>query len=101
LLCGDDATRAELGLKLNVPDVVRSLGWLEACDERIRVIGDARVREELGVGTHLAKASLIAAGQRPPAEETRRRLAERYRGAWLARARPGGLEESLSLLRLG
>jgi hypothetical protein len=100
LLCGDDTTRAELGLRLPVPDVVRSLGWLEACDERIRAIGEARVREELGVGTHLAKVALIAAGQRPPPEETRRRLAERYRAAWLMRARPGGLEESVKLLRL-
>ena len=100
LLCGDDTTRAELGLRLPVPDVVRSLGWLEACDERIRAIGDARVREELGVGTHLAKVALIAAGQRQPPEETRRRLAERYRAAWLLRARPGGLGESVNLLRL-
>lgn len=100
LLCGDDAARAELGLKLPAPDVVRSLSLLEACDEQIRAIGDARVREELGVGTHLAKVALITAGQRPPPEETRRHLTERYRNAWLARARPGGLEESLSLLRL-
>ncbi|MFZ9201171.1 MAG: beta-N-acetylhexosaminidase [Opitutales bacterium] len=100
LLCGDDAARAELGLKLPAPDVVRSLSLLEACDEQIRAIGDARVREELGVGTHLAKVALITAGQRPLTEETRRHLTERYRNAWLARARPGGLEESLSLLRL-
>jgi hypothetical protein len=80
--------------------VVRSLGWLEACDERIRAVGDARVREELGVGTHLAKVALIAAGQRQPPEETRRHLAERYRAAWLLRARPGGLGESVNLLRL-
>ncbi len=100
LLCGDDVARAELGLKLPAPDVIRSLALLEACDEQIRAIGDARVREELGVGTHLAKVALIAAGQRPPPEETRRGLSERYRRAWLARARPGGLAESLSLLRL-
>ena len=100
LLCGDDAARAELGLKLPAPDVVRSLSLLEACDEQIRAIGDARVREELGVGTHLAKVALITAGQRPLTEETRRHLTERYRNTWLARARPGGLEESLSLLRL-
>lgn len=101
LLCGEDAARAALGLSLAVPDVLRSLSWLEGCDELIWEIKDARVREELGVGTHLAKVALITAGQCQPAEETRRRLAERYRGAWLARARPGGLEESLSLLRLG
>jgi len=100
LLCGEDTARAALGLSLAVPDVLGSLSWLEGCDELIREIGDARVREELGVGTHLAKVALTTAGQCPPPEETRRHLAERYRRAWLARARPGGLAESLSLLRL-
>jgi len=101
LLCGDPAARAELGLRLAVPDVVKSLGWLGACADLVRRIGDARVREELLLGTMLAQAGLITAGQRPPSEDTRRELAERHRRAWLARARPGGLAESLALLGLG
>ena len=101
LLCGDPAARAELGLRLAVPDVVKSLGWLGACADLVRRIGDARVREELLLGTMLAQAGLVTAGQRPPSEDTRRELAERHRRAWLARARPGGLAESLALLGLG
>ena len=101
LLCGDPAARAELGLRLAVPDVVKSLGWLAACADLVRKIGDARVREELLLGTMLAQAGLVTAGQRPPSEDTRRELAERHRRAWLARARPGGLAESLALLGLG
>jgi len=101
LLCGDPAARAELGLSLAVPDVVGSLGWLGACADLVRKIGDARVREELLLGVMLARAGLVTAGQRPPGEEARRELAERHRRAWLARNRPGGLAESLALLGVG
>jgi hypothetical protein len=101
LLCGDPAARAELGLKLAVPDVLGSLGWLDACADLVRKIGDARVREELMLGIMLAQAGLVTAGQRPPGEDARRELAERHRRAWLARNRPGGLAESLALLGVG
>ena len=101
LLCGDPAARAELGLKLAVPDVVGSLGWLAACADLVRKIGDARVREELMLGIMLAQAGLVTAGQRPPGEDARRELAERHRRAWLARNQPGGLAESLALLGVG
>ncbi len=101
LLGGDPAARAALGLRLAAPDVAASLGWLGTCAELIRRIGDARVREELLLGVMLAQAGLVTAGQRPPGEDARRELAERHRRAWLARNRPGGLAESLSLLGLG
>lgn len=101
LLCGDPAARAELGLKLAAPDVLGSLGWLGACADLVRKIGDARVREELLLGIMLAQAGLVTAGQRPPGEDARRELAERHRRAWLARNRPGGLAESLALLGVG
>jgi hypothetical protein len=101
LLCGDPAARAELGLKLAVPDVLGSLGWLDACADLVRKIGDARVREELMLGIMLAQEGLVTAGQRPPGEDARRELAERHRRAWLARNRPGGLAESLALLGVG
>ena len=59
-------------------------------------------KKEISAGIELSLVGLIHAknllqGRRNPAPITDQ-IIERYRDVWLIRARPGGLEESLSLL---
>jgi hypothetical protein len=78
-----------------------ALGWMEEAEPLLRAIDDGAVREELAVGADLAKAGLRRLLGRPTDAAGRAALAERHRRAWLRRARPGGLDESVAALNLG
>ena len=97
---GDAASQEAIRRKLNRAESLSSIAWLETCEGLVQAIGDDRVRTELTVGIHLARLGLVHSPQQPASKETRLSLAEHYRATWLLRARPGGLEESIGLLRL-
>jgi len=101
LQAGENASQDAVRAALSPAEIERSLGWLDRAAGEVADIGDARVRHELGVGVALARLGLVHSHREPAPVATRETLAARYRHAWLQRARPGGLEESVSLLRLG
>ncbi len=82
-------------------ELTRSLAYLEAGAALVDTIADPRVRTELTVGAELARAGLLRAAGQPLATEAAHRLRERFAQAWLARARLGGLAESVAGLGLG
>ncbi len=82
-------------------EITRSLTYLDDATGLVAAIRDARVQAELAVGLALAQAGLLRAAGRPLAADAARRLRERYELAWLARARRGGLAESVAGLGLG
>lgn len=77
-----------------------ALAWLGAAGPLLGAITDATVREELELGADLARAGLRRLLGRPAGAAERAGLAERHRRAWLRRARPGGLDESVAGLNL-
>jgi len=95
LLTAEPAAREALREKVAPAEREASLARLEEAASKAGAIGDARVRTELELGIDLARAGFA----RPEADGLRA-LEARYREAWLLRARPGGLEESVGLLRL-
>lgn len=101
LQAGENAAQDTVRAVLTPTEIERSLNWLDRAADEVAAIGDARVRDELGVGISLARLGLTHSHQNPAPVATRETLAARYRHAWLQRARPGGLEESVGLLRLG
>ena len=82
-------------------ELARSLAYLEAGTDLIAAIRDERVRTELTVGLELARAGLLRAAGRPLEGPAARALRERFEQSWLARARRGGLAESVAGLGLG
>jgi hypothetical protein len=82
-------------------ELTRSLAYLEASAALVDAIADPRVRTELTVGAELARAGLLRAAGQPLTTEAATQLRERFAQAWRARARPGGLAESVAGLGLG
>ena len=76
----------------------RAWAYLEAGDALLAAIADGTVGEELSLGSHLARAGLQRAAGRALSAREVGSLTERYQAAWLKRARPGGLDESIGLL---
>jgi hypothetical protein len=76
----------------------RSWAHLDAAVPLLAAIPDASLREELAVGVDLARAGLQRAQGAGLSRRERGSLTERYQAAWLRRARPGGLDESVGLL---
>ncbi len=82
-------------------EITRSLAYLEESAGLVGAIQDNRVRTELSVGLELARAGLRRASGQPLNAPAARELRERFEHTWLARARRGGLAESVAGLGLG
>jgi hypothetical protein len=82
-------------------ELTRSLAYLEESASLVGAIQDNRVRTELSVGLELARAGLLRASGQPLIATAARELRERFEHTWLARARRGGLAESVAGLGLG
>lgn len=82
-------------------ELARSLAYLEASADLVDAIQDNRVRSELSVGLELARAGLLRASGQPLNAAAACKLRERFEQTWLARARCGGLAESVAGLGLG
>ena len=82
-------------------EITRSLAYLEEGAGHVDAIQDNRVRTELSVGLELARAGLRRASGQPLNATAARELRERFEHTWLARARRGGLAESVAGLGLG
>ena len=82
-------------------EITRSLAYLEESAGHVDAIQDNRVRTELSVGLELARAGLRRASGQPLNATAARELRERFEHTWLARARRGGLAESVAGLGLG
>lgn len=95
LLTAEPASREALRGKVAPAELEASLARLGEAAAKAAAIGDARVRAELALGIDLARAGFVR-----PDDRGLRALEARYREAWLLRARPGGLDESVGLLRL-
>jgi len=76
----------------------RSWTYLEEAAPLLAAIATADLREELTLGADLARAGLHRAEGKALSRRERGALIERYQAAWLNRARPGGLDESLGAL---
>jgi hexosaminidase len=81
-------------------ELTRSLAYLEESASLVAAIQDSRVQAELSVGAELARAGLRRAAGQPLTTEASRELRERFERTWLARARRGGLAESVAGLGL-
>lgn len=102
-LTWDFLTATDQNLPKHVADVSpaelrRSLAHLDEADRLSDLIRDDVVREELRLGTDLARAGLERALGEGPNAEACASLTARHRAAWLRRSRPGGLDESVRLL---
>ncbi len=82
-------------------EITRSLAYLEESAGHVDAIQGNRVRTELSVGLELARAGLRRASGQPLNATAARELRERFEHTWLARARRGGLAESVAGLGLG
>ena len=82
-------------------EITRTLAYLEESAGHVDAIQDNRVRTELSVGLELARAGLRRASGQPLNATAARELRERFEHTWLARARRGGLAESVAGLGLG
>jgi len=82
-------------------ELTRSLAYLEESASLVGAIQDNRVRTELSVGLELARVGLLRASGQPLIATAARELRERFEHTWLARARRGGLAESVAGLGLG
>jgi hypothetical protein len=76
----------------------RSWTYLEEAAPLLAAIADEPLREELALGADLARAGLQRAQGTSLSRRERGSLTERYQAAWLKRARPGGLDESVAVL---
>jgi len=76
----------------------RSWTYLEEAAPLLAAIATADLREELTLGADLARAGLHRAEGKALSRRERGALIERYQAAWLNRARPGGLDESVAVL---
>jgi hypothetical protein len=76
----------------------RSWTYLEEAAPLLAAIATADLREELTLGADLARAGLHRAEGKALSRRERGALIERYQAAWLKRARPGGLDESVAVL---
>lgn len=92
-------TQAVEGVSLG--EIIRALEYLEEGRELVMQIAQETVREELLVGIDCAQAGLNRARGFALEPFQAEQLKSRYREAWLKRARPGGLDESLRGLNLG
>lgn len=81
-------------------ELEKSVDYLATAKQLTELISDEKVREELHVGIDCALAGLLKANGRPLNSAQAIALENRYRHAWLQRARSGGLEESVHELRL-
>ena len=100
-LTADDAALAALARAVAPEEAAAALRWLDDARPRLAAIRDTGVRDELEVGADLARAGLSRLLGRPATPAERAELVSRHRRAWLRRARPGGLEESVTGLNLG
>ena len=82
-------------------EITRSLAYLEESAGHVDAIQDNRVRTELSVGLELARAGLRRASGQPLNATAARELRERFEHTWLARARRGGLADSVAGRGLG
>jgi len=71
---------------------------LDAAAPLLAAITADDIRAELTLGADLARAGLHRAEGKTLSQRERGALTERYQAAWLKRARPGGLDESVGLL---
>jgi hypothetical protein len=76
----------------------RSWTYLDEAAPLVAAIADEPLREELALGADLARAGLHRAEGKALSRRERGALIERYQAAWLKRARPGGLDESVAVL---
>ena len=76
----------------------RAWTYLDAAAPLLAAIATDDVREELTLGADLARAGLHRAEGKTLSRRERSALIERYQAAWLKRARPGGLDESVAAL---
>lgn len=83
---------------VEVEELRRSLRHLDEAAPLLAAIADEALREELALGADLARAGLYRAEGNTLSRRDRTALIERYQAAWLKRARPGGLDESVGLL---
>jgi len=95
LLAAEPAVREALRGKVAPAELEASLARLAEAAGKATAIGDVRARTELALGIDLARAGFVR-----PDDRGLRALEARYREAWLLRARPGGLDESVGLLGL-
>jgi len=86
---------------VSAEEFARSRTHLDEADALVAAIADTRIREELSVGLDLARAGLARAEGRPLGAAAASALRTRFEQAWLARARRGGLAESVAGLGLG
>jgi hypothetical protein len=86
---------------VSLAEINRALDYLEEGRELVMQIAQETVREELLVGIDCAQAGFNRARGFALDSFQAQQLLSRYREAWLKRARPGGLEESLRGLNLG
>jgi hypothetical protein len=79
-------------------ELQRAWTYLDAAAPLLAAITADDIRAELTLGADLARAGLHRAEGKTLSQRERGALTERYQAAWLKRARPGGLDESVGLL---
>ena len=79
-------------------ELQRAWTYLDAAAPLLAAITADDIREELTLGADLARAGLHRAEGKTLSQRERGALTERYQAAWLKRARPGGLDESVGTL---
>lgn len=98
LLTANPEALARFTEGVEVEELRRSLRHLDEAAPLLAAIADETVRAELTLGADLARAGLYRAEGNTLSRRDRAALIERYQAAWLKRARPGGLDESVGLL---
>jgi len=83
---------------VDAEELGRAWAYLDEAAPLLAAIASDDLREELTLGADLARAGLHRAQGNTLSRRERRSLIERYQAAWLKRARPGGLDESVGLL---
>ena len=79
-------------------ELQRAWTYLDAAAPLLAAITADDIRAELTLGADLARAGLHRAEGKTLSQRERGALTERYQAAWLKRARPGGLDESVGAL---
>jgi len=95
------ATLAALRAATSPTELNRACSWLDEAEPLLAAIKDEKVREELNTGVELARAGFLRLLGKPRSAADAHHLEARYRSTWLKRARPGGLDESVTALNLG
>jgi hexosaminidase len=83
---------------IDAEELGRAWAYLDEAAPLLAAVASDDLREELTLGADLARAGLQRAQGTGLTRRERGSLTERYQAAWLKRARPGGLDESVGLL---